>query len=104
FAESEPGEVVNGAVAGRLERWRKCQDRECECGDLSDDRERCCGRAPRVGQTENDQRSRERRRGNQPKIRDDPAHARITSTITRLGVAPARLRASAPVLNSSLKL
>src|SRR5437667_403244 len=81
---------MNGAVAGRLERWQKCQDRQCECGDLADDRKRRCGRAPRVGETKNDQRSRERRRGNQPKAGDDPTHATITSSVTRLRVAPAQ--------------
>ena len=41
FAEGEPGEIVNGAPAGRLERGEEGNDREGERGDLADDRERC---------------------------------------------------------------
>ena len=38
-AESEPGEIVNGAEAGRLQSWKEGRDREDERNDLADDRE-----------------------------------------------------------------
>ena len=72
FAESEPGEIVNGAEAGRLQRRQERQDREYERDDLADDRQCGCAFVAPIRQAQNRERSRERHRRDQPKMIDDP--------------------------------
>ncbi len=72
FAEGEPGEIVNGAPAGFLQRRQESNDGEGESGELANDREGGARPAPRIGETQNQERSRQRDGGDQPEIGDDP--------------------------------
>jgi len=59
------------------QRRQKCHDRESERDELTDDRERRAGLALGTGEKQDEQRGRERYRGNQPEVGDDPgSHGR----------------------------
>src|SRR5262249_26319659 len=79
LTEREPGEILNDAKTGGLQRWHKRQDGQRECKHLANYCERCSTFPLRVRQTQNDERSRERYSRDQPEMIDDPAHAMITS-------------------------
>lgn len=72
FAESEPGEIVEGAVAGALQCWQESGDCEDEGKELAGNRKRGGGGAPGIRERQNHERSRERNGGNQPEISYDP--------------------------------
>jgi hypothetical protein len=72
FAEREPGEIVNDPEPDGLQRWQEREDRQCERNDLAGDCKRRRAFAPRVRETQDYQRSRERHRRNRPNVVDDP--------------------------------
>ena len=50
FAKGEPSEILNHAEAGRVKRRQEREDRQCQRGDLADDRESDRCRTPQVVQ------------------------------------------------------